>query len=299
MGLRVNPDLRQMVLDGLTKNTRDQNQAMQQLATGQKLNSLSDDPAAVASLVGLRSESSSNAQFLKNITSLEGSLQVADSTMSSVVETLTTAVTLGVEGANGTLNSTNRQAIALQVQGLQQQMLNLANTTYSGRYLFSGTATTTPPFALDSNAPSGVQYNGNPNRNSVEISAGQAMPINLPGSQLFTQPGSDVFQSLQDLYSALQNSGDVAGATAEVQRALSHITTQRTFYGNSLARLNTAQTFVNQEQLQLSQTESSKLAADMAATITDLTRTQTIQTALLAAGGKISQSTLFDYLPSS
>ena len=299
MGLRVNPDLRQVILDGLTNNNRDLNQAMQQIATGQKLNSLSDDPAAVASLVGLRSQSSSNTQYLQNISSLTGSLQVADSTMSSVVEALTSTMTLGVEGANGTLNATNKQAIALQVQGLQQQMLSLANTSYSGRYLFSGTATTTAPFTLDSSAADGVQYHGNANRNSVEISTGQAMPINLPGSQLFTQPGNDVFKSLQDLYTALQNGGDVGSATTEVQGALAYVTTQRTFYGNSIARLNTAQTFLNQEQLQLTQTESSTLSVDMAKAITDLSQTQTTQAALLAAGGKISQSTLFDYLPSS
>src|SRR6185437_10112265 len=111
-----------------------------------------------------------------------GALQVADSTMGSVVEALTKAVTLGIQGANGTLTTANRQAIAQVVQGVQQQILNLSNTSYNGRYLFSGTATTTEPYALDPNVASGVRYNGNNERNSVEISAGQAMPINLPGS---------------------------------------------------------------------------------------------------------------------
>jgi flagellar hook-associated protein 3 FlgL len=298
MGLRVNPDLQRMIVDGLAMNTKNQDQALQQLATGQRLNSLSDDPAAVASLIGLRAQSSSDTQYLQNISSLTGALQVSDSTMGSVVEALTQAVTLGIQGANGTLTTANRQAIAQVVQGVQQQVLNLANTSYNGRYLFSGTATTTRPYALDPNAASGVQYNGNDNRNSVEISSGQAMPINLPGSFMFTQKGVDVFQALQDLHTALQNNGDVGSATDEVQNALSYVTTQRTFYGNSVARLNTAQTFLNQEKLQLSQAQSDKLDVDMAKAVTDLTQTETTQAALLAAAGKISQSNLFDYLPS-
>ena len=299
MGIRVNPDMYSIILNGLAGNTKRQDQALQQLASGQALNSLSDDPAAVASLVGLRTESSSNAQHLKNISSLTSTLQVADSALSSVVTSLTSAITLGVEGANGTLDTSNRQAIAQQIQGIQQQLVGLANTSYNGNYLFSGTATTTQPYALDAASPSGVTYSGNSNINSVEISQGQAMPVNLPGSQLFSNTGNNVFQALQDLYTALNTNGDVASATTEVRSAFNYITTQRTFYGNSLTRLDSAQTFLNQEQLQLTQAESNTLDADMATTITNLTQSETTRDALLNAAGKIPHSSLFDYLPTS
>ena len=130
---------------------------------------------------------------------MTGSLNVADSALSSVVEALTTAQSLGIEGANGTVNTQNQQALAQQVQGIQQQILGLANTSYNGEYLFAGTATTTTPYVEDSSSPSGVDYNGNDSTNSVEISEGQAMPISLPGSQLFSNATTSVFQSLQDL----------------------------------------------------------------------------------------------------
>jgi len=299
MGIRVNPDIYSLVLSGLQTNAQQEDQALQQVSSGQKLNSISDDPAAAASIVTLRMESSANTQFLQNITTLTGSLQTAGSALSSVVEALTSAQTLGVEGATGTTNTQNRQAIAQEVQGIQQQILGLANTTYNGQYLFSGTATTTQPYVADANSASGVTYNGNANTNSVEISEGQAMPINLPGSQLFSNSITNVFQSLQDLYTALNNNGDVAGATTEVQNALNYVSTQQTFYGNSVDRLNNAQTFLTQEQTQLTQTESSALDVDMAKAITDLSQGVTTQQALLAAGAKISQLNLFSYLPSS
>src|SRR5271169_6055044 len=216
MGIRVNPDLYSIVLNGLQVNTKQQDQALQQIGSGQKLNSLSDDPAAAATLVTLRMESGSDTQYSKNIASLTGSLNVADSALSSVVEALTTAQTLGVEGANGTINAQNRQALAQQVQGIQQQILGLANTSYNGQYLFSGTATTTQPYGADASSASGVTYHGNTNTNSVEISQGQAMPINLPGSQLFSNATTNVFQSLQDLYTALSTNGDVGSATTEI-----------------------------------------------------------------------------------
>jgi flagellar hook-associated protein 3 FlgL len=297
MSVRVNPDLYSTITNGLAQNTQRQDQVLQELASGQKLNSPSDDPAAVASLVSIRTESSSVTQYLSNISSLTGSLQVADSALNSVVEELTSAVSLGTEGANGTLNSANQQAIAQEVQGIQQQILSLANTSYNGQYLFSGTATTTQPYVADSSSSSGVTYKGNSNINSVEISEGQAMPINMPGSQLFSNSTTDVFQSLQDLYNALENGGDVSSATTEVQNALSYVTTQSTFYGNSLDRLNNAQTFLNSEQLQLSTSEGDILDVDMSQAATDLAQTETTQTALLSAGGDIAQLSLFNYLP--
>ncbi len=299
MGIRVNPNIYGMILSGLQTNAQQQDQALQQISSGQKLNSLSDDPSAAATLVNLRMESSSDTQYSKNITSLTGSLQVADSALSSVVEALTSAQSLGVEGANGTVNAQNRLAIAQQVQGIQQEMLGLANTSYNGQYLFSGTATTTQPYVADTNAASGVTYNGNSNTNSVEISEGQAMPINLPGSQLFSNATTNVFQSLQDLYTALNNNGDISSATTEVQNALNYVSTQQTFYGNSLSRLNSAQTFLTQEQTQLTESESTTLDVDMATAVTNLSQTETTRQALLGAGGKISQTNLFDYLPSS
>jgi flagellar hook-associated protein 3 FlgL len=244
-------------------------------------------------------QSSSNTQYLQNITSLTGPLNVADSALSSVVEALTSAQTLGVEGANGTNNTQNRQAIAQEIQGIQQKILGLANTSYNGQYLFSGTATTTQPYVADASSASGVTYNGNDSINSVEISHGQAMPINLPGSQLFSNATTNVFKSLQDLYTALNTNGDVGSATTEVGKALNYVSTQQTFYGNSVDRLNNAQTFLTQEQLQLSETENSTLAVDMSTAVTNLSQTVITQQALLAAGGKISQLNLFSYLPSS
>ena len=299
MGIRVNPDIYSFVLSGLQANTQREDQALQQIGSGQKLNSLSDDPAAAATLVNLRTESSSDAQYLKNISSLTGPLQVADSALSSVVEALTSAQSLGVEGANGTANAEDRQAIAQQVQAIQQQVMGLANTAYNGEYLFSGTATTTQPYVADATAASGIAYNGNNNINSVEISPGQAMPINLPGSQLFSNPTTNVLQSLHDLYTALNTNGDIGSATMEVQNALNYVNTQRTFFGNSLDRLNSAQTFLTQEQTQLSETEGKTLDVDMATAVTNLSQTLTTQQALLAAGGKISQLNLFDYLPTT
>ena len=299
MGMRVNPDFYGTVLTGLQQNERQMDQALQQIASGQKLNNISDDPAAAATLVNLRMNADSNNQYLENVTSLTGSLQVADTALNSVVEALTSAQSVGIQGTDITMNAENQQALAQQIKGIQQQVMGLANTSYNGQYLFSGTDTTTQPYVTDSASTAGVSYQGNDKINSVEVSEGQAMPTNLPGTQVFSSQGNDVFQSLQDLYNALESNGDINTAVSEVKNALNYVSTQQTFYGNSLDRLNSVKTFLTQEQTQFTESESSVVSVDMAKAVTDLAQTETTRQALVQAGGKIAQLNLFSYLPSS
>jgi len=137
---------------------------------------------------------------------------------------------------------------------------------------------------------------GNSGVNSVQIGDGQTVPSNLPGNQLFTASGSDVFQALSDLASALSSGSNVANAQSEVQTAFNYVNAQRAFYGTTLDRLNTATSFLNQESTQLAQEQNSLVGADMATAASQLTQADVALNAALAAGGNISQKTLLDYL---
>jgi flagellar hook-associated protein 3 FlgL len=284
------------MLAGLALDRQQEDQAIQELSTGLKVNQPSDNPAAVAGFIVNNAQASAVSTYQSNISTLQGTLQVADSTLNSVVTALTKAISLGVEGANGPMNQTDRDAIAQQVDGIQQQILQYANQSYDGNYLFAGTAVKTQPFVADPSSPSGVTYVGNTGVNNVEIGEGQAVPANLPGSQLFTAPGADVFQALTDLSSALQSGTNISAAVTEVQSAFNNVNTQRTFYGNTLDRLQTASSFLSEESIQLSKEENSLVGADMATAATQLTQAETALDATLAAGGKISQYSLLDFL---
>jgi flagellar hook-associated protein 3 FlgL len=296
VGIRINPDLISGMLSGLALDRQQEDQAIQELSTGRKVNQPSDNPAAAAGLIVNNSQASAANSYLSNISSLQATMQMADSTLNSVVTTLSQAVSLAVEGANSTMNQSDRAALAEQVVGIQQQMLGYANQSFQGNYLFAGTAVNTKPFVADSSSTSGVRYVGNTDVNNVEIGDGQAVPANLPGSQLFTASGADVFQALTDLSSALQSGSNIPAAEAEVQNAFDNVNAQRAFYGTTLSRLSTATSFLNEENLQLSQEENSLVGADMATAASQLTQAQTDLQATLAAGGKISQLSLLDYL---
>src|ERR1019366_6172883 len=110
-----------------------------------------------------------NSGYLQSLGAVQGQLSTADSMLSSVVTALQRAISLGVEGANGTLSDSDRASIASELQGIQSQLVSLANTSYQGRYVFAGTKTSTPPYVVDNTAPSGVDYVGNTGVNQVSV----------------------------------------------------------------------------------------------------------------------------------
>lgn len=294
--MRINPNPLGTIVDSLTLNKQRQDEVLRQLASGSRINAPSDDPVGAAQVIQDSFQKSADGQFAANASALQGQLQVADSTLSSVVNVLTKAIALGTQGATGTLSDDNRQSIAKEVSGIQDQLAGLANTQFQGNYIFGGTATTTQPYTMDPNAPSGVVYNGNGNVNSVEISQGQFAPVNVPGSKLFAGSGADMFKAVSDLAKALQSGQGIDTATAAVESAFNYVNTQRTFYGTTLQRLNSTQQFLNSEQLQLEQHTSSVAGADLAAASADLVQTRTAQQALVGAAYQVNQLGLISIL---
>ena len=196
------------------------------------------------------------------------------------------------------MSLSDQQALAQQVQAILSQMVQLGNTSYQGSYIFAGTETTTPPFALDPTQPSGVTYNGNTGINNVQIADGRSMQMNVPGSQIFLGGSGNVMQSLQQLATAL-NSGDTSAigtATTAVGTALTYVSQQREFYGSAAQELNSNTSFLQQEQVNLQSQETSLVGADMAKAATDLSQAATAHDAALAALAKVIPTSLLDYL---
>ena len=293
--LRVNPFVLPDLLAALSNTRQQADTASTELSTGSRINKPSDDPGGAAQLIANHDQSSRADSFLRSLSSVNGLLQTADSTLASVVSVLQRAISLGVEGANGTLSASDRSDIATELTGIQQQLVSLGNTSYQGQFIFSGTATA-QPFVADPTSPSGVAYQGNAGTNSIQAGDNYSLQINQPGSQVFSAAGSDVFQSISDLVTALQSNSNISAAVGEVSAAFDHVTSQRVFYGNALNQLQAQQNFLNSEKVDLATAENSIAGADPAKSITTLTQAQTAISAELAAMSKVSQSSLFDYL---
>jgi flagellar hook-associated protein 3 FlgL len=296
MAIRLNPDIIPDLLVSIQQSRQNLDTADRQLATGFKVNQLSDNPAAAAAFVGNRSQNSQDDQYLQNVGTLQSRFQIADSTLSNVVTVLTRAVSIGTEGANGTLSASDRQAIAGEVQGLSSQLLGLANTSSQGAYIFAGTAVTTQPFTQ--NAVTGaVTYNGNTNVTSVQLSNGTFINGNVPGSQLFQNASGSAFTALQDLNTALLSGNNIGAAVTEVSSALGQVDTQRVFYGNALNQIALSQNFLNQDKLNLSNQENTLVGADLAQASSNFSQATTANQAALEAASKVlNLPTILDYI---
>jgi flagellar hook-associated protein 3 FlgL len=294
--MRINPNPLPDLLSALDQNEQQINTDLNELSSGQSVNLPSDNPASAALLVENANQTAEADQYQRSISSVQGEMQNADSTLSSVITALQQAISLGTEGANGTVNASDRQAIATEVQGIQSQLVNLANLSYQGSFVFAGTANQTAPYALDSSSPSGVDYAGNSEVNEITVGNDFSVQTNLPGSQLFSNPGSDMFQSIQDLITSLQSGSNIAAAVGEVSTAYNYVNSQRVFYGNAVNQLNSQSTYLNTETTQLAQQENTLGGADLPTVISDLETEQTARQATLEAIAQTQQTNLFNYI---
>ena len=293
--MRVNPNLTPDLLASLNRTRQATQDALLQLSSGRRVNQPSDDPAASAILVQNHDATTFTARYLQSLSSIQGQFQTADAALSSVISELNRAITLGVQGANGTLNDADRQSIENELQGIQDQIVALANTSFQGTPLFAGTKTGSPPFVKDA-VPSGVRYDGNDAVNTVQIGDNYQITANKPGSQLFVAPGHDVFQAITGLIQALQLNTGYDTAVSAVRDSFDYISTQRVFYGNTLNQAQSQTTNLGNTKLQLSQQENTLASADIESAASQLVNSQAATNATLAAIGKISQLNLFDFL---
>src|SRR5256885_490095 len=296
MTIRLNPNIVPDLLTSIQQSRANLNTATQQLSSGRRVNQLSDDPSAASQLVQNHDQAAQDDQFLSNLTGLQSKFQVADSALSNVVQALTRAISIGTEGANGTVSPSDRQAIAGEVQGLLTQLVSLGNTSYQGTFIFSGTAVTTQPFTLDP-ASNVVTYNGNGNSNPVQLTNGTSVQSGIPGSQLFQNASGDTFGALKDLFHSLQSGNGIGTAVTELQTALSQVSVQRVFYGNALNQINSSESFLNQEKVNLSRQENALVGVDPAVAASDLAQSQTAYQADLAATSRVlNLPTILDFL---
>ena len=294
--MRVNPDLQSGLLAALDRVNANQQQVLNQLSSGLKIQTPADDPAGAAALVEVQAEDASTQQYLTNTNAMQTQMQAADSALNSVGTVLQRALTLGVQGATGTLSDSDRSAIANELTGIKSELLELSNSTLQGIYLFSGTAVSTEPYVTDSTAAAGVSYKGNDAFNQVEVGQNYWIQSNVPGSSIFGDGNSGVFKAISDLITAVQNNTGVDTATAEIENTIGQVSTARVQYGNAMNQLTSSQGILNGDHVQLQQQINTLSATDMTKAASDLVTAETSRNALLDVIAKSNGMNLFDYL---
>jgi flagellar hook-associated protein 3 FlgL len=298
--MRVDPQYVSGLVAALNQTGASEQRLTAQISSGVRLTSLSDDPAAAAQNTSLAAALSRDAAFTSTAASTESKMQVTDSALGAVVAQLTQALSIATGANNGTANAANLQTASLQLSGIRAEVLSLANTSYGGGYLFSGSKSETQPFTLDSSTtPATVSYAGDLSAQFIETPAGQKIQTNLPGGPVFTAAGGDVLGTLNALVASFA-SGDTAAAqsaTTQLSTALANVSAQRVSLDTSLNRVQAATSFTQTDHTQLLTTQTNLMQTDYAQAATSLSSVELQHSALDSVITALEkQGTLFNYL---
>ena len=163
-----------------------------ELSSGTRLNTLSDDPAAIERSLGLRAELRNIEQFQKNIDDGTGWLELSEASLNEL-ETLFVEVRgLAVQGSTSTYNASQRNAIGDQIDQALEHALTLSEGRYRGRYIFAGTRTSDAPYQAvrdqDGHILSVAASGDSSGVIEREVSDGTIVQVNVTGDQLFEDP---------------------------------------------------------------------------------------------------------------
>jgi flagellar hook-associated protein 3 FlgL len=298
--MRVNPNYVWNLASALDQTTSLEQSLTQQLSSGLRVTTLADDPLAVGRNVFLNAALGQDVTFSRTASSTESMLQVTDSALGSVVNQLTSAISLATQANNGTLNASNIKAIGDQLAGIRDEVVALANTTYMGQYLFSGSKVNVEPFALDTtSSPAVATYQGDNNVSYLQTPNGQKIQLNVPGSQIFSSAGNDVLSTLNSLvadFSSGSASSTSQADTAALTQVMNFVSQQRVTIDNSITRLEAAATYTQAEATQLTASQTNLMQADVATVATRLSTAEAQQTALSNVIASLGKGSLFDYL---
>lgn len=155
----------------------------QQLATGRRILSPSDDPVGAAQALELTQAQAMNSQYAVNRQNAKNALGMEENVLQSVTTLLQDVKTLTVNAGNGVLDDTQRKYIATELSGRFDELLGLANTRDgAGNYLFSGYQTSTQPFTQ---TLTGAAFSGDQGVRMLQVGPLRQLAISDAGSAVF------------------------------------------------------------------------------------------------------------------
>ncbi|HCM9129290.1 TPA: flagellar hook-associated protein FlgL [Enterobacter asburiae] len=200
----------------------------EQMSTGKRVNRPSDDPIAASQAIVLSQSQSQNSQFALARTFATQKVSLEDNVLTQVNTAISSVREKLVYASNGTLSDDDRLSLATDIQGIRDQLMNLANTTDgNGRFIFAGYKTENAPF----DAATG-DYNGGAEAITQQVDTARNMTISHTGQQIFESitsnaeqlPGggygqTNMFKILDSAIASLKIpiENDPAAATAQSQ----------------------------------------------------------------------------------
>lgn len=272
-------------------------QTQLKLSSGKRILTPSEDPSAAVKLVDLNHAVEINKQYQTNIGVARQRLSQEESGLRSAVDIVQKIRELGVQGLNGSNSVENRQAIALEMDALNDQLLGLANTqNANGEYIFSGFKSNVPAFSK-TGAPPVYSYNGDGNQRLIQIGPARQVTDGDPGQAAFGVIGTDnILEAVQKFSAAMKANAPLASSLADLDTGLKNISNTEASVGARMNALD-VQEGQNANYILDSQATASKVGdLDYAAAMSQFNTQQIALQAAQQAYTKVQDLSLFKYL---
>ena len=282
----------QSSLAGLQANLARLQATQAKLSSGRSISRPSDSPTGTMAALRLRSDLDRLTQLDRNADDGKARLGTADNALTDGLSILREARDAVLQGANGSLSATDREALAAQVDGLRQSLLAVANTRYLQQPIFAGTASASAAY----DASGG--YLGDTGAVTRTIAPGVKVTVNATGDQVFGPAGNDIFTVLSTISADMRNNPSALTTTDLGQLDAGYLRIQ-----NALASVGSRyhQIEIMQERNKANQLESQNQLSevegvDLPATMVDLQLQEVAYQSALGATAKALQPTLMDWL---
>lgn len=275
-----------------------------QLSTAKQVLSPSDAPDQAAAIQRLKGEIERQESHANTLEVALRRYSAEETAIRSANDIVIRIKELALQAANDTYSSDDRNAIAVEMKALRDQLLSLGNTRDdSGNYLFSGTRVKTPPFAED--AAGRVTYAGDQTRTRI--------PAGVERTVAYTRSGTDVMarvirsddQSSIGFFDALDSliADTINGDTPGIRVGINSTTQMISNLTFSLAEVGADQNVVQSQldvldetALRLKSTLSDLEDLDYAEAVTRMNKEMMAMEAAMGSFAKISGLSLFDYI---
>ncbi|EGK8097627.1 flagellar hook-associated protein FlgL [Campylobacter lari] len=157
-----------------------------QLQTGQLIQHSWENANVYINGSRLEYEMANIGQIIQGTQAAQEMAKNTDTALKNITELLEKFKTLLTKAASDGNSQESREAIAKELKLVRDSIINIANTSINGQYLFAGSNSANMPFDKYGN------YTGNKDNIFVVSGAGTQIPYNIPGWDLFFKPDSNI-----------------------------------------------------------------------------------------------------------
>ncbi len=269
--------------------------AQQRVTTGKKFTRVSQDPVGGGIVVSTNRLLERVSQFSDNLNSAKASLSTQENALGEMTSLLQRANTLAINGANDTLDQTQRDAIAQEVRSVRDSIVKLSNTQDAReRFIFAGQNNESKPYSVDTSG--NLVFGGDDLPISAEIRSGEYLRTNVEGT-----PG--MFQGIFDTLTSLEEnlkSGSTQLVSDEnlvdLKNSLAHVNAVRGQVGIGLKTVDSELVMNIARQDDLKKQISSVQEVDMAEAIVDYQLAENAYTAALQSATRGASLSLLDFM---